>query len=247
MGRHIPRFFVDLALSENAELHLPERAAEHLSRVLRAKAGDPIIVFNGKGGEWLARLKTVNRKTVTAQIENHSAINREPARKIILAQCISRSDRMDYSVQKATELGVTAIQPLWSEGIRRFKNTEQQEKKVTHWNAIAQSAAEQSGRTRVPPVRMPEKLEDWQPTAKGYCWVMHPEGKHSLNENASCVPEGESVTLLVGSESGFTANDLARAEALGFQPLAFGPRILRTETAGPAILTALLAVWGELD
>lgn len=255
MSRHIPRFFVDQALSENSELQLPARAAEHLSRVLRAKAGDPIILFNGQGGEWPAKLTHVERKSVTAKLEAHVEIDREASRKITLAQCISRADRMDYTVQKATELGVTAIQPLWSEGIKRFKSAEQNQKKTNHWRAVAQSAAEQCGRTLLPHIFKPKKLADWQPPTKAHCWIMHPsetihnapKGKLGLSKTTASIPVDASITLLVGPESGFTQQDLAIAETLGFQRLSFGPRILRTETAGPSLMAALLTLWGDWD
>ena len=243
MSKHTPRLYAnqDLAVGDCIQPEQPQ--AHHLLNVLRMRDGDEVRVFNGKGGEYTAIANIASKRDIRLELTAFKDINREAGIKITLAQGIARGERMDYAIQKAVELGATTIQPLHTEKSQRIP-ANRVEKKLQHWQAVAQSAAEQSGRTVVPVVLTPENLGVWlngvQETVDS-CWLLDPESDRPLRGErppAGCV-------LLIGPESGLTENECENAQQHGFTGIRLGPRVLRTETAGVAAIAAIQALWGD--
>lgn len=244
MSRHVPRIYCETPLSRGERLSLPEDRAHHLMHVLRMKAGAAVILFDGRGGEYEATLATVAKHRVEVAVGAHRAVARESPLRLTLAQAISRGERMDYTIQKAVELGVTLIQPLETGYSQGRLDSARGEKKLTHWREIARSAAEQSGRERVPEVAAPLALETWLDAlpAPAIRLLLDPDSPESLGAATAAA----EVCLLSGPEGGFNAAEVARAKAAGFTALRLGPRILRTETAAVAALAVIQAQWGDL-
>jgi 16S rRNA (uracil1498-N3)-methyltransferase len=229
-------------LTVDARFALPEGAARHVGQVLRMRPGELITLFNGAGGEYDAVIETVEKRAVQVRVESYREVERESPLAMTLAQCVSKGERMDYTIQKAVELGVAAIVPLLSERSVVKLDEERWEKKLEHWRGVVISACEQSGRTRVPHVFPVQKLEAWLATAQGPRLVLAPGGHHSLRQ----LPPAQAATLLVGPEGGLSDQEIALAVHKGFTAVGLGPRVLRTETAGVAALAALQALWGDL-
>lgn len=239
--KHVPRVFVPELLAEASEIRLTGATAHHLLNVLRLPAGAPLIVFNGGGGEYAATVTQVSKRELVLGIGSHQAQQRESLLEVTLAQAVTRSERMDYAIQKAVELGVTAIQPVVTEHSLRLDESRAQ-KKLAHWQAVAQSAAEQCGRDWVPPVQPLCTLADWLPRAKTELkLVLDPDGG-----KLKSLRPARQITLLVGPEGGLGPEDLLLCAGAAFQRLTLGPRILRTETAGAAALAAIQTLWGDL-
>lgn len=238
------RVFTSQALSEGAELALEEGSSHHLATVLRMKAGAALMLFNGKGGEYEASISRVEKRTVWVRVGRHYPVARESALRLTLAQCVSKGERMDYTLQKAVELGVSCIVPLISERSVVKLDAERWDKKQHHWQEIARSAAEQSGRTLVPLVEPVVKLMDWlsHPRVDKLRLTLNPAGSVTLHGLES--PQG-GVSLLVGPEGGLSEAEVQQAGKHGFLGLRLGPRVLRTETAGVAALAAMQALWGD--
>lgn len=237
------RIFVEADLAPAQSLALPEAAARHVGQVLRMRAGEPLVLFNGAGGEYAAVIEAVERRAVQVRIESFAAVDRESALDVTLAQCVSKGERMDYTIQKAVELGVTAIVPLLSVRSVVKLDGERWEKKLEHWRGIVVSACEQSGRTRLPPVLAPQKYEAWvaAPSAAPRL-VLAPMAAQPLR----AVTPATAVSLLVGPEGGLSDPEIDAARRAGCTAITLGPRVLRTETAGVAALAALQALWGDL-
>ena len=240
------RIHLALPLAVDARLELPEAAARHVAQVLRMRAGELLTLFNGAGGEYGAVIESVDRRAVSVRVEDFHEAERESALALTLAQCVSRGERMDYSLQKAVELGVAAVVPLLSaRGVVKLDG-ERWEKKLEHWRGVMVSACEQSGRTRIPALAPVQKLETWLGSSKGMGegarLVLAPGAAHSLRE----LPAAHAATLLVGPEGGLADEEAALAVRHGFTAIRLGPRVLRTETAGVAALAALQALWGDL-
>ena len=237
------RIHIADALVVDAHLDLPDAAARHVGQVLRMRAGELLTLFNGAGGEYDAVIEAVERRSVRVRIENYREVERESRLNLSLAQCVSKGERMDYTVQKAVELGVNAIVPLLSARSVVKLDGERWEKKLEHWRGIVVAACEQSGRTRVPHVHPVQRLDAWLATATtGARLVLAPGGHHALKELAPA----QDATLLVGPEGGLDDKEIAMAVHRGFTAIGLGPRVLRTETAGVAALSALQALWGDL-
>ncbi|MDD3765362.1 MAG: 16S rRNA (uracil(1498)-N(3))-methyltransferase [Nevskiales bacterium] len=238
------RIYIEHALSEGANFPLPETAFRHLVQVLRLKAGDGFIAFDGNGGEYDAVLVDVGKRQAEAGILARHEVERESPLDLTLAQCISKGERMDYSLQKATELGITRIVPLFSSRSVVRLDDERWEKKLDHWRGVVIAACEQSGRTRIPVVEPVTPLPTWldDEDARGTRLTLDPQGSHSLRE---LPPPTGPVTLLVGPEGGLSDMELEHARRAGFTGMRMGPRVLRTETAGVAALAALQALWGD--
>jgi 16S rRNA (uracil1498-N3)-methyltransferase len=236
---HIPE-----GLAEGATLNLPDNAFRHLVQVLRLREGDPFTAFDGRGGEYDAVLIEIGKRSASVGILAHQGIDRESPLDLTLAQCISKGERMDYTVQKAVELGVTRIVPLISGRSVVRLDEERWEKKLEHWRGVVVSACEQSGRTAVPEVQDAVALPTWldDESARGTRLTLDPEAPHSLRE---LPPPSGPVTLLVGPEGGLSEMELQHAHRAGFIGMRMGPRVLRTETAGVAALAALQAMWGD--
>lgn len=238
-----PRIFHPGPLAEGTEIELPPQPAQHVAKVLRLKAGAPLILFNGEGGQYRAELTQVERRRVTARVDTFEAVEVESPLPITLAQGISKGDRMDYAVQKAVELGAARIQPIFTARSAVELKGDRLEKKLAHWRGVAVAACEQSGRNRLPEIPTPLRLGDWlaQPL-EGLGLTLDPRAGRPLAELAP--PEGP-VTLLIGPEGGLTDQEIHLAEKAGYQGVLLGPRVLRTETAAAAALTAVQLLWGD--
>jgi 16S rRNA (uracil1498-N3)-methyltransferase len=238
------RLYVDADLAVGQSLALPEDAFRHWVQVLRARLGERVLLFNGRGGEYTATLKELNRRDATVLVESFAEVDRESALQLMLAQAVSKGDRMDYTLQKAVELGVSAIQPLISERSVVKLDAERWDKKIEHWQGVVIAACEQSGRTRVPTLLPVLKLQAWldQPLEIGLKLTLAPTAKAAFRD----IPRQTSACLLVGPEGGLSDAEIAASEKSGFSSVRLGPRVLRTETAGVAALSAMQALWGDL-
>ena len=229
----MPRFHCPAPLRSGQELALPAGAARHV-QVLRLQPGDVITLFNGEGGEFDATVTRMGRSDVVVEVGMHHAVEREAARAVHLLVGITANDRMDWLVEKATELGVASITPMVAErSVLKLKG-ERADKKRAHWQGVAVAAAEQCGRNRVPPVHPAVTLNEWVKKAQpGQRWVL------SLSEGSQGLPQlalKEPVTVLSGPEGGLSPGEEAAALAAGFAPISLGPRVLRAETAPLAVL-----------
>lgn len=236
------RVYLPLPLASGSTLPLPDEAVRHLVQVLRMQAGEALTVFNGEGGEFAATLASASRKGATLAVGAHDPVNRESALQVTIAQCVSKGDRMDYALQKSTELGAAGFVPVLSaRGVVRLDG-ERWEKKVEHWRGVVVGAAEQSGRTALPDVTLPQGFEAFVTAPRGGIkLIAAPGGTATLNHLA---PDPK-ITVLVGPEGGFAPLELELADRHGWQRLGLGARILRTETAPVAVLAGLLALRGD--
>jgi len=239
------RVFTDGPLEAGQLVPLNESSAHHLRTVLRLKAGQEIMLFNGMGGEYLARIHSINKKSLTLEVIRYDAIDRESSLSITLAQGISKGQRMDYSIQKAVELGVDNIQPVTTERCTVRQKGNRTDRKNTHWQGVIASAAEQSGRTRFPGLMEPKSLNEYLKQAPGSALklVLDPLAN---NELCDLQPQGQEIHLLIGPEGGLSEQEIIAAKDAGFQPIKMGPRILRTETAGVTAIAIMQALWGDL-
>ena len=243
----IPRIFTELSLSCDSSLDLDGSAARHLSSALRMKVGQEITLFNGQGGEYAATLTEVGKNKVSVKVVEYRNINRESALKIHLVIGVSRGERMDLIVQKATELGATEITPLFTERTEVKLSGERLAKKVRHWQQIAISACEQCQRNSVPVINSPISLDQWlhlsdKSVVDELKLVLHHRTVKRLNEHQAV----KNICLLVGPEGGLGEQEIAAAREKGFQPLALGPRVLRTETAPLAAISIMQSLWGDM-
>jgi 16S rRNA (uracil1498-N3)-methyltransferase len=230
------RLFVDAELRPRASVELPEATAHHAARVLRLAAGDRVVLFDGRGGEYQATLAMPGRGRVVAETGEHRELERESPLAVTLVQAVSSGERMDFTIQKAVELGVAAIHPVFStRSIVRLAG-EREAKKLAHWRRVAISACEQCGRNRVPPVAEPVALERYRAPA-GAKILLAPSATRRLAELAR-----GPLALAAGPEGGFSEEEEALLARAGFVAASLGPRILRTETAALAALAALNAL-----
>lgn len=238
-----PRIHVAADFAVGGDVVLPEGPARHVARVLRLAEGAHVQLFDGAGLEARAVLVEASRKRVVARIEAVEAGRGESPLTVHLGQAISKGDRMDYAIQKAVELGVAAITPLYTEhGDVRLKG-EREAKKLGHWQAVAASACEQCGRAVVPTVYPPRFLAEWLAERREVLrLVLHPASQGALERTGA----PGSAALLIGPEGGLSASEVEAATAAGFAPLSLGPRILRTETAPVVALALLQYRFGDL-
>jgi 16S rRNA (uracil1498-N3)-methyltransferase len=242
-----PRFFVDGALPRpwvpGGLAEIGEAAARHL-QVLRLAAGDPITLFDGLGGEFSGVINAIGKRRAQIELTAFDPVERESPLTITLVQALATSDKMDLIVQKAVELGVTRIQPVATERATLKLAGDRAQKRTAHWQSIAQAACEQCGRNRVPAVAEVLTLEAWLASpVEGLRLLMHPAAASSL---AGGILGTQPVALLIGPEGGFSAGERALAAGRQVTAVRFGPRVLRTETAGLAALAALNALYGDL-
>jgi 16S rRNA (uracil1498-N3)-methyltransferase len=240
----IPRFYVPATLGEGLSLPLPETAAHHAARVLRMRVGDTLMLFNGEGGEYAATITAMTKTEVTVAVRQREPVERESPLAVTLVQAISSGERMDLTIQKAVELGVARIVPVESErGVVRLQG-ERAGKRVAHWQQVVISACEQCGRNRIPEVRSISPLDVWLAAERSEAlrWMLVPGAALPLRDMPRPVLP---IELLVGPEGGFTDKEVEAARRAGFQAVRLGPRVLRTETAAPALLAALQALWGD--
>jgi len=234
----MPRFHCPLPLASGQVLALPPGPARHV-QVLRLQPGDALTLFNGEGGEFEARVTRMGRSEVEVELGAHQAIEREAARAVHLLCGITANERMDWLVEKATELGVASITPLLAErSVLKLKG-ERADKKRAHWQGVAVAAAEQCGRNRVPLLHAALDLSDWlsRPTAEGVrCMLSLAQGTRSLSPAAA---GAAPLVVLSGPEGGLSPAEEALALSSGFVPVTLGSRVLRAETAPLAVLAAL--------
>jgi 16S rRNA (uracil1498-N3)-methyltransferase len=236
------RLHVDADLSAGLELDLPEGAARHV-QVLRLQPGHELVLFNGRGGEWHARIARIGRRDVQVQVTAHDAVERELALPVTLAVGMPANDRFDWLIEKATELGVAALQPLVCERSVARGAAERAQRKLEHWRAVAVAAAEQSGRTRVPAIAAALPLAVWlqehRPLPEAPLLMLSLRDAQPL---AGCLPAlrgARGMTLLSGPEGGLSPDEEERARSAGAQPVSLGSRVLRAETAPLAVLAVL--------
>ncbi|MDQ7015459.1 MAG: 16S rRNA (uracil(1498)-N(3))-methyltransferase [Gammaproteobacteria bacterium] len=242
---HIPRIYTATPLSLQQNLSLSIQASRHITSVLRLKIGAHIILFDGQGGQYRAHIVQLDKKITveTTGFEDHSC---ESPLKIHLAQVISKGERMDYTLQKSVELGVSSIQPLFSRrSVVKLKGS-RLEKRQKHWQEVIISACEQCGRNHLPELKPTLNLEQWlqqsQTGATHPHLILDPQASEALSQREQ-YPE---QTLLIGPEGGLSKEEIQLAQQHNFEGVCIGPRILRTETAALVALTVLQAHWGDL-
>ncbi|MGQ0587267.1 MAG: 16S rRNA (uracil(1498)-N(3))-methyltransferase [Gammaproteobacteria bacterium] len=238
-----PRIYVDMDLPIGTIASLPEEAYRHLVIVLRRIPGDAVTLFNGRGGEYACTIESIAKRDLTVRIDEMREVSRESSLQITLAQAVSKGERMDYTIQKAVELGVSAIQPVVTDHVQVRLDAERWTRKQEHWQGVAIAAAEQSGRTLVPRVAPVQDLRDWMPTCAidALRLMLSPTAAPvALSRGAN-----QPVVLLVGPEGGLSEVEVKLADLAGFVGLPLGPRVLRTETAGVVALSVVQSKWGD--
>jgi 16S rRNA (uracil1498-N3)-methyltransferase len=240
----IPRIYEPMPLGVGQTLALSEDGANHIGRVLRMQAGQTLELFNGDGQQYQTLITHVGKKSVEVNIESAQTVSVESPLAIHLGQVISRGDKMDFTIQKSVELGVTCITPLFSERCGVKLPADRLEKKREQWQKVVISACEQCGRNTVPMVRMPMELDDWLAEQTLELKLnLHPRAEYSISTLP--VPE-HGVRLLIGPEGGLSSDEIARTVTHDFKEMLLGPRVLRTETAALTVITALQCRFGDL-
>lgn len=240
----VPRLYYPHALSVEATIHLDKAASHYLAQVVRLRPQDPIILFNGEGGEYHGVVINSD-KTTNVHLTSYEPVNRESPLKITLGQGIARGDRMDLIMQKATELGVHQIVPLITERSLVKLDQDRQQKRHHHWEQIIISACEQSGSNILPQLSTPLKLCTWAETVfEGLSLMLDPDASQILSDLQ--VAPHTPIRIAIGSESGWS--DIERKSMIqgGFQGIRLGPRVLRTETAGLAAISVIQSLWGDM-
>ncbi|PIE20879.1 MAG: 16S rRNA (uracil(1498)-N(3))-methyltransferase [Neptuniibacter caesariensis] len=238
-----PRFYDPQPLSTGLDIQLSDSVVQHVSRVLRMRSGEHLILFNGDGKEYLAALGQVDKRKAYAHIFEQRSPRSESPLAVHIGQTLSRGERMDFAVQKSTEMGMSHMTPLFSKRCEVKLPPERQGKRVNHWQQIAISACEQSGRVVPPSIALPETLVNWVARQDAELkLVLHHHSEVSLQR----MTPPTSTALLIGPEGGLTDEEVELAQAHGFKPLTLGPRVMRTETAPVAALTLLNYLWGDL-
>lgn len=245
----VPRLFVDLPLASGDTCALDRRALDHAVKVLRLRAGDALCLFNGTGGEFAATLERGPGGTLGAQVGEFTPDQRESPLRLRLVQGVSRGERMDYTLQKAVELGVSDVVPVVTERTVLRLAGERAERRLAHWRGVVLAACEQSGRTRVPVLAEPVDLADYladcgaDPAAVGCALLLDPTAPTALAEHGAIAGP---ISVLIGPEGGLSERERQAARAAGFEPMRMGPRVLRTETAAVVALALLQALAGDL-
>ena len=238
-----PRFYLDQPLAPGARFSLPPGPARHAARALRLAVDDAITLFDGRGGEYTARIERIQKDEVAVSITGFAATERESRLRVMLAQGISSGERMDYTLQKAVELGVAAIQPIAAKRSVVKLAGERADRRVAHWQGVVASACEQCGRNQVPVVAPPLPLAHWLGQQKGgRLLFLSPLAEARL---ADLHAPTSTECLVAGPEGGFEADEIAALHAAGAISVRLGPRILRTETAALAALAAIQTLWGD--
>ncbi len=240
----IPHIYHPEEIHLNRDFELAPDAAGHVGRVLRMQAGDRLSLFNGFGGEYLSEIVEAGKKGVIVRALAFDDKDVESPLKIHLGQGISRGDKMDFTIQKSVELGISEITPLFTERCGVKLSGDRLEKKHQQWQKIAIAAAEQSGRNRITTIHPPVKLADWlaQPSEE-LKLTLHPRAEHSIK---TIQPGPAGVRFIVGPEGGFSDEEMAQTYDNGFIDVRLGPRVLRTETAALTVLSALQLEFGDL-
>lgn len=240
----VPRVYSPQPLSSGQIISLNEAASHYLSRVLRLQTGRELVIFNGEGGEYRGKIQALGKKQVDVALGEFVAEDRESPLHLELGIGISRGERLDWVLQKATELGVTRITPLFTERTEVKLGSERLDKKMAHWQQILVSACEQCQRNRLPELSAPQSLANWQNQCSAeWRFVLH----HRDNQSLAQASAPQSVALLIGPEGGLADEEILAAEGAGFKPLTLGPRVLRTETAPLVAISLVQYLWGDLS
>jgi len=239
----ITRIHTPQPLAANATIELGADAARHLVTVLRLRVGDALCLFNGEGGEYAGEILAASAKAVSVGTHAYDPEERESPLRTLLGVAISRGERFEWVLQKATELGVTEIFPLYSERTEVKLKGDREDKKQARWRQVIASACEQCGRNRLPLLHEPRQLTNWLAVAASLKLVLHHRSQldvHSLSRQ-----KPDSVALLIGPEGGLSPAEIELAQGQGFQALTLGPRVFRTETAPLAALSLFQGLWGD--
>jgi len=240
----IPRIYCASKLKPNSKVTLGVKVSNHILHVLRLKLGSPLILFDGIGGEYDAQLFAIDKLRVIAKVEEFISREAESPLRIYLGQGISRGEKMDYIIQKAVELGVYKITPLFTEYCNVKLSGERLQKRLQHWQSIAISACEQSGRNRIPSIDCAQNLPTWITQRKSDISLTL---YHRANQTLAHLPRKiNTVTILVGPEGGLSDHEMEFTQRYNFVPICFGPRILRTETAALTAISILQSKWGDM-
>lgn len=242
----IPRIFVDQDLAPATQINLDSDASRHLCQVLRCRDGQELILFNGTGGEYSARIVEADKRACRVQLLNFDSTNRESPLKITLGLAMSKGDRFDWALQKSTELGVFCIQPLITERSELRLNTERMAKKIEHWKRLILSSCEQCQRNVPPALEAAMTLEEWlAQERRGPAYILQP----GANPDNFVGTDNKitDVSLAIGPEGGFSQEEVELALSEGFVGMPLGPRVLRTETAPVAAISILQWHWGDLS
>jgi 16S rRNA (uracil1498-N3)-methyltransferase len=240
-----PRQYVAARLHSGASVELDEPAAHHIARVLRKQVGDALVLFDGTGGEYEASIAAIERRAVRVAVAAHNAVEREALLAVRVVQGVSAADRMDFTVQKAVELGAFAIQPVLCERSVVRLDASRVSSRVEHWRRIVIATCEQCGRNRLPEVRAAIRVADYcaHPDPVEPRFLLSPETERRMSDAAAGIRD--TAVIAIGPEAGFSPAEEALFLRAGFAQVRLGTRILRTETAAPAALAALLALKGE--
>ena len=243
----VTRVFVEQSLRTDTQATLPEAAAGHLLRVLRAGVGDGCVLFNGDGHDYEARIVAIGKRDAVVEVLSMRKLGNESPLRIILLQALARGEKMDWIVQKATELGVVAVVPVASERSELKLDGERVDKRVAHWRSVVIAACEQSGRATVPSVALPSSLEEALPAlpAGSLRLLLEPQAAHGLGDIE--MTGSDALVLAIGPEGGWAPREIELLRAAGFAGIRLGPRVLRTETAGLAAIAALQSLQGDFN
>jgi len=234
------RLFLDRELHVGSSIALPDDLGHYLRNVMRLAAGDPVVLFNGCGGEFRCQIEQLARRDAAVYIESFSDVSREMGCRAHIVQAACRSEKIETVLQKGTETGAAAFTIVRSERSSLKLDGAKLQKRLQRWQKIVIEAAEQSGRTRIPPLRWHNHLADIRPD--GASFALHPETTTSWPEQRERIRRADDVTLAVGPEGGWSRRDIDTLTDNGFETLCFGPRVMRTETAAPALLAAIQAI-----
>lgn len=240
----IPRIYTPQALSSNSKIELEPEASRHILKVLRMEAGRPLTLFNGDGNQYSGSISRINGKNAVVILQQEESLPNIPDIDIELAIGMSKGDRLELVIQKATELGASKITPLFTERCEIKLNAERAEKKLASWKQIAIGACEQCQRNVIPNISAPTKLSDYLEKCKSEAkFVLH----HRSEQTLEGMSKPNSAAILIGPEGGLSDTEIKLAETRGFAPLTLGPRVMRTETAPLATLSVMQFLWGDLN
>lgn len=240
----IPRIYIEQTLTAGAEVKLDSQAGNHVARVLRMQPGHKLVLFNGDGADYAAELTQTDKRNVVVRVDEASSATPESPLHVTLGQVVSRGERMDFAIQKSVELGANKIVPLISERCEVRLQGDREDKRLRRWQQVAISAAEQCGRAHLTEIAPLQRLDDWLTTSASESarrLVLHHHSEQPLTQ----LDRPSRLILLIGPEGGLTEAEVATARAVGFLPTAFGPRVLRTETAPVAALAVCQWLWGD--
>jgi 16S rRNA (uracil1498-N3)-methyltransferase len=237
------RLYVDRPLRAGERLQAPDGVARHLVQVLRLRPGNPVVLFNGDGRDYFGQLGSAQRGDVTVELTGAGALEPPAPLAIHLGLGVSKGERMDFALQKAVELGISGIAPLFTDRSVVRLSGDRLAKREAHWRGVVIAACEQSGRRRLPELHRSRPLDAWLQAAHPHPLLLDPQGPHTL---PGLAPPHGALTLLIGPEGGLTPGERSRAGRAGFAGVRLGPRVLRTETAPLAALAVVQALWGDL-